>query len=283
MTLRKFQFLFCVSLLLGFSSWPQIPVGSANDVQKGAPNISYETRSTDEHAKMRMPSAYSGVPIVTEFRPNEPANPQREARDRYYASTGRGGAAWTVEDRGQLVNGAPETLAARFVDFIMVKDPKATLTEPWGLPVAESDVIAIGTVLSGNCVVSAQHDAVYTDYTIRLDEILKNAAVPPVTVSQEVVGTRYGGAVHFPSGHITNYMIFGWGFPKLGSQYVFFLAKHVPGAAEYDIGLAYELKSDGRVYSLDDYTSKYTLFEKSEFLEQINKLLAKAVQERRQP
>jgi len=73
-----------------------------------------------------------------------------------------------------------------------------------------------------------------------------------------VTASRDGGAIHFPSGHVTNFLHMGQGLPEVGSQYVLFLWRSIPNLPEYEIIInsGYQLK-DGRAYALDDTNSGY--------------------------
>jgi hypothetical protein len=120
-------------------------------------------------------------------------------------------------------------------------------------PVAPSAAIVIGTVLSGKAFVSKDRTYVYSDYQVRVDRILKQDATANLALGEQIVVSRGGGTIHFPSGHTRNYIKNGEGFPAIGSQYLFFLGKPNFPQHEYEqiIGSLYQL-SDGKVHPLDD-------------------------------
>ena len=117
----------------------------------------------------------------------------------------------------------------------------------------------------------------YTDYQIRVDQVLKPDPKRELKVGDVVVGSRDGGAVHFPSGYVTNLIFAGHGLPNIGSQYVLFLFEAVPNSAvpEYEIAIdsGYELKS-GQAYALDDATTQYDGMDAKALLETIQKAIS---------
>jgi hypothetical protein len=155
-------------------------------------------------------------------------------------------------DPGALADGATESTISTIIDYISNQS-----TDPPGIPVSNTAVV-IGTVLSGNSFISKNHTAVYSDYQVRIDEVLKPDATGTLAVGSEVVASRPGGAMHFPSGHRTNFLILGHGLPEIGSQYVLFLWKTVPNQPVWEIGFdsGYQLKN-GRVYALDEVNERY--------------------------
>jgi hypothetical protein len=50
-----------------------------------------------------------------------------------------------------------------------------------------------------------------------------------------MIASRAGGAIHFPSDHITNFLILGRELPTVGSQYILFLFAAVPNETVYEI------------------------------------------------
>jgi len=99
---------------------------------------------------------------------------------------------------------------------------------------------------------------VYTDYQVKVDEVIKQDAGANLVVGALLTAARPGGAVHFPSGHVTNFLEVGHGHPEINAQYVLFLWRAIPSLPEYEIIIdsGYQLKN-GRAYSLDDATSQY--------------------------
>jgi len=181
---------------------------------------------------------------------------QRQSREQFYENTGtRFGQGPDNKPRGDdpgtFAEGAKESTTSTIIDYITTTVAGAH-QDPQGIP-ASSTTVIIGTVLSGNSFVSKNRTAVYSDYQIRIDEILKPNPTATLVVGGEVVGSRAGGAIHYPSDHTTNFLLIGHGLPEIGSQYVLFLWKPVPNQPVWEIAFdsGYQLKN-GRVYALDE-------------------------------
>jgi len=171
-----------------------------------------------------------------------------------------------IKDPGQLVDGEMETVNLRFIDTVEVGES----TEPRGLPVSLSAVV-IGSILSGECFVDEVRTTVYTDYKVKIVQVLKDSTAT-LSGGSQVVASRPEGAVHFPSGHTTNYLIQGMGLPQIGSEYVLFLLP-LPNLPEYEIATGYELKN-GHVYALDDDNSQYNNVDQTTFIKQVQTAIA---------
>lgn len=246
--------LFLVGLTLGTSSQSP-PVNKSND------------RYTPG-GHLRKPSQFSGLPVVGEFEgqqePQE-ARARRETREKRYSNSN---LPRPVADPGSLVDGQSETANIRFIDYIAV----GKSSDPRGIPVSISTAVVVGTVLSGKCFVNKDRTYVYTDYQVKVDQVLKQDAGTNLSVGGELVAAREGGAVHFPSGHVTNFLTVGHGLPEIGSQYILFLWRSIPALPEYEIILdsGYQLKS-GHVYPLDDVNSQFVGVDAATFLDEVQK------------
>jgi len=98
--------------------------------------------------------------------------------------------------------------------------------------------------------------------------------------NREMIASRAGGAIHFPSDHITNFLILGRGLPTVGSQYILFFFAAVPSETVYEIAYnaVYEAKN-GQVCALDEAKEQpYDAMSSSEFLDLVNKVIAEARQ-----
>lgn len=110
------------------------------------------------------------------------------------------------------------------------------------LPVAESDVVLVGGVLHAQAHLSSDKTGIYSEFTVQVDEVLRDSGkaslLPGVVVSVE----RFGGAVRFPSGAIQRYEAVGQGMPRVGERYVFFLRRH--NEMDFSIVTGYQLEGD---------------------------------------
>jgi len=143
--------------------------------------------------------------------------------------------------------------------MVMQPNPKATGTEArrlasWlhkvpAFPVETSDAIVIGEVTDAQSYLSNDKTGVYTEFTVHVNQVLKNDNATPLTPSTTLAAQREGGRVRFPSGRIHRYTFHFEGTPRIGRQYVLFL-KQNDDSATYYIWTGYELRA-GRVFPLD--------------------------------
>ncbi len=215
------------------------------------------------------PSKHSGSPIVGEFQgPQESAEDykHRQTRERRYSASHAPGE---IFDPGTLVNGKSQSTDLTVIDVAIGRS-----SDPAGIPVSVSTAIVLATVVSGKCFVTADHSYVYTDYQLKIDDVLKPDPTANLSAGALVTGARPGGAVHFPSGHTTNVFLAGQGLPLVGSQYILFLWKAIPDLPEYEIMFAsgYEVKA-GHVYPLDDTASQYDNMSFPVFLSLVQKAI----------
>jgi hypothetical protein len=192
----------------------------------------------------KKPTKYSAAPPKGEFQDNQfvelaPDQDRRVVRENRYKNT------------YPVITDPADTSAGPKEDFILQISDYAEPLDPF--PVARSAAVLIGTVLSGKAFVSKDRTYVYSDYQVHVDQVLKQDPSANLAVGDQVVVSRGGGTIHFPSGHIRNYINRGEGYPAVGSQYLFFLVKPDFPQAEYEviIGAAY-LLSGGKIHPLDD-------------------------------
>ncbi|HEX7331755.1 MAG TPA: hypothetical protein VF290_09655 [Pyrinomonadaceae bacterium] len=116
------------------------------------------------------------------------------------------------------------------------------------LPVAASDAIVVGEITNAQAYLSPDKTGVYTEYTVRVDEVLKQSSAAPVAGGLVDV-QREGGRVQFPSGRVQSYVTHYQGVPVTGQRYVLFLKRNEQ-ADVFIILTGYEQR-DGKVYPLD--------------------------------
>ncbi|MDT7808092.1 MAG: hypothetical protein QOJ70_1905 [Acidobacteriota bacterium] len=117
------------------------------------------------------------------------------------------------------------------------------------LPSSQSEVIVIGDVTDAQANLSNDKTGIYSEFTVTIEEILKNGTPATLAVNSAVCLDRQGGAVLYPSKGKYLYRVAGQGMPRVGRRYVFFL-KATDLAQTFRIVTAYELRS-GRVFPLD--------------------------------
>jgi hypothetical protein len=100
--------------------------------------------------------------------------------------------------------------------------PSHAATEP-AFPASQSDVIVVGQVTSAQAFLSEDKTNVYSEFTVLVDEILKNNSSGGLTPGNPITTVRTGGAVRFPSGKLIQRGFGGRPFPLTNRRYVFFL------------------------------------------------------------
>lgn len=231
--------------------------------------------------KSLLPSKHSGWATIGEFEDKTESPEQRQhrlLRESHIAPLSPISSE-PYNDPGLLVDGQSETVGVVFIDYVVVQKPgtENTVPELRGVPASMSNAVIVGTILSGKSFMSSKHDSVYTDYQIRVDQILKPDNSANLAVGQQLVASRMGGRIHFPSGHITDFYIAGRGLPKIGSQYILFLIKPASDLPEYRIGFpaGYEI-TNRHVYPLDDVNQEYEGMSEQAFLELVRDAIAAA-------
>lgn len=228
-------------------------------------------QSPDLRPSKVSPSPHSGPPIMGEFQRNnqlEAASDQvrRPLREEKYGKL----LLTPLTDPGKLADGQAESTNLTYINYVAVNDK-----DPHGIPASRSNAVVVATILSGKCYINSNHDYVYTDYNIRIDQILKQDTATILTVGSQAVASKPGGAIHFPSGHVTRVFISGHGLPAVGSQYILFLSKSNPNFPEYDMVFAsgYELKNN-HVFPLDNMNSEYENMAASQFIDLTKQAIA---------
>jgi hypothetical protein len=195
--------------------------------------------------KSPKPSRYSAELPKGEFQDKQiemvPDQDRRQLRESRYS-----GAYPEIRDPADSNPTGPAK------QTIYVITDYADKTDP--LPASRSAAVVIGTVLSSKAYVSKDRTYVYSDFQVRVDEVLKQDPQTNLAVGGQMVASRGDGTIHFPSGRVNDYVNHGEGMPAIGSQYLFFLVRPNIAEPEYEviIGGAYELKN-GMVHPLDDF------------------------------
>jgi hypothetical protein len=115
------------------------------------------------------------------------------------------------------------------------------------LPVDRSNAVVIGEVVNAKAYLSNDQTGVYSEFTVRIDSILKNDKQITLESGSSIAIERSGGRVKFPSGGISLYFTVGQGMPRIGQRYIFFLIRT---NQDFQILTGYELRS-GKVCLLD--------------------------------
>jgi len=142
-------------------------------------------------------------------------------------------------DKKNLVNEDPTpriTEAARIVEGADLP----------ALPAGQSNLILIGEVLDAQAYLSNDKSGVYTELTIRINEIIKNDTAVPLAQGGEISVMREGGTVRYSNGHQRLYHMAEEGMPKASLKYVLFLST-ADQSQDYNLLTAYEISTTGIV------------------------------------
>ncbi|HKS26309.1 MAG TPA: hypothetical protein VJS44_00755 [Pyrinomonadaceae bacterium] len=148
------------------------------------------------------------------------------------------------------------------------------------LPVAQSDAVIVGVVSEATAELTEDESSVYSEFTIDINEVLKNDNQGPLSPNTSIIVDRPGGRVKYGTGHISLFWLQGFGMPRKGRQYVLFIKRGGPDE-DYQIITGYEIRQ-GRVWPLDTSTSSdtnfgiYTNSDAVSFLSKIRYAVAKA-------
>jgi hypothetical protein len=174
---------------------------------------------------------------------------------------------------------------SRFDGKRMVQDDPSksvrgsVLVDDWevglpALPAAQSKVVVVGEVTDVQAHMSNDRNNVYSEFAVRVDEVIKNNTNTQLATGSVIVLERQGGIVkHAPDNSIV-YRIQGQGFPRKGRRYVFFL-NPVEQELDYTIVTGYELRGN-KVFLLDttSQSRKYEGVDEATFLNAVRSAIA---------
>ena len=208
----------------------------------GAGMMSFPTQSVGSSVLFRV--APSPTPPALEGRHTFPSvdttaglaiDPQRERRSRKY-----GGEFLTI-------------------DLEATSSYEEKITTDWevgvdAMPFEKSSVVALGRIARADAVISYDRRGIYSEFTIELTRVFKNATRVSLTKGNTIVAERDGGIARLTNGTEIWVRVAGQRMPQPGKTYLFFLDHnflHVGSRTEdFHILTAYEISND-RVFPLD--------------------------------
>ena len=129
-----------------------------------------------------------------------------------------------------------------------------TLSNLSALPVDKSSVVVIGEVIDAKAYLSEDRAAVYSEFEVRIQAVLKNNSSKVLNPGESMAVERFGGRVRFPSGKLFIEAVDNQDMPRVGGKYLLFLTNDFIGAKhsddDFSILMGYELKG-GKVFPLD--------------------------------
>lgn len=187
---------------------------------------------------------------IADYDAHEPVN-AKEREERKLKNRRYDGQFWVLKSP------RPDTgKVGRHDDYI----------PPTMIPSAESDLVVIGEITGANAYLSTDKKNVYSEFTICVDEILKEDASNKMVKGTCVTADREGGFVRYPNGQKVLYKITTRDLPAVGRKYVLFLTNDRK-SLNYAILTGYELKeSTFDQLDSDIRTKDYAGAEKAEFI-----------------
>ena len=128
---------------------------------------------------------------------------------------------------------------------------------PPPMPVAQSEAVVICTVVKAQPYLTESETAMYTEFTINVEEVLKNDGLSTLSAGSTVTADREAGAMRLHDGRVIRYETGGQGrLPRAARRYVLFL-KRTHDGEDLSILTGYELR-DGHVFPLDGETRTFS-------------------------
>jgi len=129
-------------------------------------------------------------------------------------------------------------------------------------PIERSSAVVIGRVIDAKAYLSDDKTAIYSEFKVQIDSVLKNDERCPIQPERSLIVGREGGRVRLPSGKIVVSWINHQNMPTMGGKYAFFLTHELPrggdGGNDFYIVTAYEL-ANGNVVPMDDIPSGHPI------------------------
>jgi hypothetical protein len=141
-------------------------------------------------------------------------------------------AIWEDSDHARNVDEKRQKKNSRFEGTKWVEkkvydtDRKASLITHWQIglspiPTQKSDAVIIGTVESAEAFLCNDNGSIYSEFSVKLDNLLKNSKDPSLKINDRIAIDRMGGRVKYPSGRVFTYEIHGQSMPRIGGRYLF--------------------------------------------------------------
>ncbi|HVG31749.1 MAG TPA: hypothetical protein VM911_01655 [Pyrinomonadaceae bacterium] len=197
------------------------------------PTLRGQQHSSPPSREQRKIEFESQFPIADYSAP-APADPEQRAKR---------------EAKGKKYDKSPMTVTPSDTDGV------TSSMEHWAeglpaIPADQSNAIVIVEVTDAQAYLSGDKTGVYSEFTVRIDDVLKNNCPRQLTCSSLITVERPGGRVRFPSGHVGQYFTVGQGMPRSGRRYLLFLTCQNQDK-DFQILTGYELRG-GHIFLLDN-------------------------------
>lgn len=122
------------------------------------------------------------------------------------------------------------------------------------IPINESDLVLVGKVVDSQPYFASNNGSIYSEFSVSIEQILKNSGSRRLTYGDLVIAEREGGAITLPNGRTIRYLVSGIGaLPDEGNRYVLFL-KQNSDDVDYSILVGYEIGTEGIISLSQDGT-----------------------------
>lgn len=150
------------------------------------------------------------------------------------------------------------------------------------LPAAQSEVVLVGEVIKASAHLSNNKKGIYSEFAVRVEEILKAPSATRITPRNVIAVERLGGAVVYPAGNKRIISVAGQSMPRGNRRYLLFLnATENATESDQDFNLltGYELR-EGKAVPLDDSTrmNSYKGTDQDTFLNHVREAIKRAPQ-----
>lgn len=136
------------------------------------------------------------------------------------------------------------------------------------LPIMQDSFVVIGEVTDADAFLSDDKTRIFSEFSFKVEDVLKQNAEQPVATGEIVTIERAGGKVKLPSGKMLHRLIDGNPMPKVGKRYLIFLKYDKETDSSY-ILTGYELEA-GKVVPLDGLGVDDKIVESYENFQQYN-------------
>ena len=122
------------------------------------------------------------------------------------------------------------------------------------LPVSRSAAVILGKVTHSEVFLSEDLTSIYSEFTIDVDQVIKNDKKAPLKPGDSITTQRLGGRVRLFSGKVVVSQVNHQDLPHVGRSYILFLTHEFPigGALDEDLFIltGYEIR-DNQILPLD--------------------------------
>ena len=118
------------------------------------------------------------------------------------------------------------------------------------MPFEGSDAVVVGTVTSGQAYLSNDKRSIYSEFKLKVQEIVKTPGAMSLRAGDSIDIQRKGGAIRLRSGKVLARGALADSMPQTGKRYLLFL-KYDQDANDFGIVTGYQLDGN-EVYRLDD-------------------------------